>query len=98
VWKHIPLVLLSAVLAAQREGLAWRATRDELYASTVLTEFMSGDVTFNNIPIARMPRPRARVESKGIARVMVPLDDGFVLKARARRRDCEPSCTCEKLD
>lgn len=50
--EHVARVLLTAMLAPDVEGLAWRSAGHESNFITVLSEIVVSNVALNNLPVA----------------------------------------------
>lgn len=89
--KHIARVIVSAVLTAQREGLARWPTGDELHLALEFTEIHFPNVAHLELPAFNGLYPARLIFSDGVATILVALDHAYGAEARLVQSNREPS-------
>ena len=81
--KHVPLVTMALVLAAQGKWLARRAPGNKVNLPSELAEIQQANVLLYDRPVSQKGDTRIAVGKKRVARVAVPFHNGCVPETRA---------------
>src|SRR4051812_43904738 len=64
----------------------------------MLPEVVVANIAFDDFPRRAMAMIGVGVQAERLARIVVPLNDHFVLESSAPRADCQPAGAREKLN